>query len=86
MQMNNSKFNDVRLQNDIHKIAIPTAVENHIIYCATKKQKYLLRRDHALGHADKPLMKYIITNICSEKHANKSKQKIIYLKSLLKLL
>lgn len=84
MQMNNSEIMSEQFKNDLMYLAIPAVIENHIHYIETKKDKYNLRKQHALKVANKPLMASIINDLIKNKGTKYSKSKISILKTLLK--
>jgi hypothetical protein len=84
MQMNNSEIMSPQFEKDLKYLAIPTVIENQIHYVETKKEKYLLRKQHALKNADKALLTAILKSLVINKSDKYSKSKINILKKLLK--
>ena len=84
MQMNNSEIMSPQFEKDLKYLAIPAVIENQIHYIETKKEKYMLRKDHALKNADKPLLITILKSLVSIKSNKYSKSKINILKKFLK--
>ena len=84
IQMNNSEIMSEQFKKDLKYLAIPAVIENEIHYIETKKEKYNLRKEHALKNADKPLLISILKSLVMNKSDKYSKSKINILKKLLK--
>lgn len=84
MQMNNAEIMSSQFERDVKYLAIPAVIENEIHYIETKKEKYNLRKEHALKNADKPLLISTIKKLVMIKSDKYSKSKINMLKTLLK--
>ena len=82
--MNNSEIMSPQFEKDLKYLAIPAVIENEIHYIETKKEKYNLRKEHALKNADKPLLISILKSLVMNKSDKYSKSKINILKKLLK--
>jgi hypothetical protein len=83
MQMNKNVASD-ELKRDLKYIAIPTVIENHLLFLETKKEKYNLRKQSALKHADKDMLIRILKQIAKLKKRQYSVLKIKRAKLLLK--
>lgn len=84
MQINKSETKCEQLLKDLHYLAIPTVVENHIHFTETKKKKYLERKKHALKHANKHLLITLLKNAIKISGQKYSQERIIAVKNLLK--
>ena len=52
--------NDAWVINELGYLAIPTVIENHIFFHKTNKEKYNVRKQHALKYADRSILIRII--------------------------
>ncbi len=84
MQINNEKTHTAEQRTDLKYLAIPTVVENHIMYVETKKEKYNHRKLNALNHAHRPLLISLLEKAVKISGRGYSTKRINIVKNLLK--